>query len=882
MSEPLLRRAYRLLARAYPPEFRADVGVDMEETFVDRYRAARENGRSRTLTFLLLAAVDVVSNGLRERFTFNSTGMLHWSDVRYAFRLLRRSPAFSAMTLVVLSGGLGLSIFTFSFLYTAMIKPLPLPGGDEIVSVQEFSNGSTRTLQAVDVVAIRGSITTLTNVGIFANQSAVLGDDEHRRSIGAFAVESNMFDLTRTRPILGRALQRDDQLPGAEPVIVLGHWAWRVLFGSDSTIIGRRVPMNTGFVRVVGVMPEGFGFPVAADAWTPIANDLLSPGTKSAARVGMYARLARGASIDAADAELSQLLVRVSADRVRAPNDPPLPTGAAVQSFPMAQMGDEGPYVFALLNIVATLILLLACINVLNLLLARANERARETAVRLALGASRGRLMMQSMWESIVLCVAGGVLATGIAAWGLDAINAWLQSNLERNLAFWWVWHLDRAAIIAAGGFVTLAIATLGGVVSARVAGTHFQAVLRDGGARSGNRREGRVARLLVVTQVATVSVLMFFGVMSGVVAVRVANVDFGYDTKRVLMSGIEPTEERFATRAARAAFYQRVLELAEQPAVEGTLLRADLADANDPDARFILGVAAPIPLGAARAYIRAVDGAFSTIGITMRAGRAFDARDDQSGAPVALISASLAATRWPGRSPIGEPVHLAVPGDSTVTRTVVGVVSDILLGSPFSRVRSTEAIYIPLQQTDARGAKVFFRHRGNAAAAQAALYRTTATIDPRSDVPDVFEFEEMLTKSNLIARSVMKLFAACFGFALILAVSGTYGLMARSIGQRTREIGIRRALGATDRGVVQMLLGQGSRQLGIGVAIATPLMLGVGVGFWMYFPVGLAIPVVGALLVSAVIVGVVLAATYLPTRRALGVTVTDALRADG
>jgi hypothetical protein len=472
-------------------------------------------------------------------------------------------------------------------------------------------------------------------------------------------------------------------------------------------------------------------------------------------------------------------------------------------------------------------------------------------------------------------------LATAIAAWGLDAINAWLQANLERNLAFWWVWHLDRAAIVAAGGFVTLAIATLGGVVSARVAGTHFQAVLRDGGARSGNRREGRVARALVVTQVATVSVLMFFGVMSGVVALRVAHVDFGYDTRRVLLSGVEPNDERFETPAKRAAYYQSILKLADHPAVEGTLLRADLADPDNADARFIIGTAAPIPQGAPRVYVRAVEGLFGTIGITMRAGRAFDARDDATNAPVAIVSASLAAKRWPGRSPIGESVHLAVPGDSTVTRTIVGVVSDILLGSPFTRARTTEALYIPLEQTDARGAKVFFRHRGNAAAAQSALYRTIATLDPRAEVPDVFEFEEMLTKSSLIARSVMKLFAACFGFALLLAVSGTYGLMARSIGQRTREIGIRRALGATDRGVVRMLLGQGSRQLGIGVLIATPLMLGVGGGFWMYFPVGLAIPLLGAFAVSAAIVGVVLAATYLPTRRALGVSVTDAIRSE-
>src|SRR3954452_6510665 len=161
----------------------------------------------------------------------------------------------------------------------------------------------------------------------------------------------------------------------------------------------------------------------------------------------------------------------------------------------MAQIGDDAPLALSVLNLLATLILLLACVNVTNLLLARANERVRETAVRLALGASRGRLVLQSMWENVIICMLGGLIAIGLAAWGLDGINRWLQSNLEGNLAFWWVWKLDRAAVFSAVGFVTVVIAFLGFVVSTRVMGTEFIAVLRDGGARSGNRREGRVAR---------------------------------------------------------------------------------------------------------------------------------------------------------------------------------------------------------------------------------------------------------------------------------------------------------------------------------------------------------------------------------------------------
>lgn len=885
-AERWLTRLYRALLRLYPSAFLADdVDVDMLETFVDRYRAARRASAFRVVHFLARAAVDVVINGVAERLThLSGSRMFHWSDVRYAIRLLTRSPVFSVLTIGVLAGGLGISIFTFSFLYTAMIKPLPLTGGESIVRVLPKANGRVRPIDAVDLAAMRGSITTLTHVGGFTTGSIIIGDDAHRRELRATIAEANLFDLARTRPLLGRTLSPGDQELGAEPVIVLSHWAWRVLFGADSAIIGRRVPMNNSFVRVVGVMPDGFGFPVAADAWMPLSNAALATNTPGEQGFSLFARLSAGASAGRASAELTQLLGRATSARViTADERAQVPNEMAVESFQMAQMGGDGPFMFAILNVLALLILMLACINVLNLLLARANERARETAVRLALGASRGRLIMQSMWESIVLCVAGGLLATAIAAWGLDAINRWTHATMERNLAFWWVWGLDRAAILAAGGFVTLAIAVLGGVIAGRVTNTQFTAVLRDGGARAGGRREGRVARALVVTQVATVSVLMFFGAMSAIVAYRVVNIDLGYDTRNVLATAVEPTGEGYKTRDERNAFYQSIARgLDAQSAVNGVLLRTHIGEIGRDGGRFEIGSSRrAFDDGSPRAYVDAIHGSPEAIGITLRSGRLFDARDGDRGQRVALVSAALAARYWPGRSPIGEPIRLAAAEDSTQLRTIVGVVNDVLLGDPLSRDRSANAVYIPLQQTDVERATVFFRHRGSVPAAQSAYYAALAAVDPRMSSDSIQEFEQMLAMTTLIAKSVAKLFAACFGFALVLAMTGTYGLMARSIGQRTREIGIRRALGATDQSVVRLLLGQGGRQLGVGVAIAAPLMIAVAIGFWTYVPIGLVLSIGSAVLVSGTIVGVVLAATYLPTRRALSVTPTEALRAD-
>ncbi len=804
--------------------------------------------------------------------------MFYWQDIRYTLRLLVKTPLFTLLTIAVLGGGLGLSIFTFSFLHTAMLKPLPVPDGGTIVRLMTVTNGATGDIDAADLAAIRPGLATLTDVGGYTGREFVIGTGEGTRTISATASEWNIFEATRTRPLLGRGFLPDDQVPGAEPVLVLSHRSWRVVFGGDSGLVDRRVMLNGVPTRVIGVMPPGYGFPVAAEAWVPIRPELLSMMVPDQAYLGAYARLAPGATFSAARAELTGRLLRVR--EARPPVEPARtePTGMTVATFPMAQIGEDAPLVLAVLNTLATLILLLACINVTNLLLARANERARETAVRLALGAPRGRLIMQSMWESIVLCLAGGALATGLAIWGLGAINSWCQNHLEGNLAFWWVWGFDRTVLLAAGGFVTLAVTVLGTVVSVRAAGTSINAVLQESGLRDGGRREGRVARALVITQVATVSLLMFFGSMAAVVAYRVARVDLGYDTHDLLSASLDLPAAGYPAAGARGRFFQEVYDrLSSRAELGGVVLRTSLAEMNAEAGEVELGDRAAEGRHP-RSYVLGLLGPLDPMGIRLNEGRYFGTGDDEAGAGVAIVSQAFANRYWPGRSPLGLQLKLSGLGESQTGRTVVGVVGDVLLGNPLSRNRSAIAVYVPLRQSRSAGATVVFRHRGSTAAGRAAFHETLAAIDPLIAPSDVASFDEILAKTTMIARSVMSLFASCFAFALLLAVSGTYGLMARSIGRRTREIGVRRALGATDRIILTMLLGQGARQLGVGALVALPLTLAVGWGFSRFFPISLAVSLGTAVLVSAVITAIVLAATWVPTRRAIAVEPRDAL----
>jgi len=853
----------------------------MRITFADRVQSARVTGGAAPWRLIARELVNALSGGLHERFHSTTWGfdMLHWQDIRYAFRLLGRSPGFTLLTVLCLAGGLGLSTFTFSFLHTAMIRPLPLGEGDRIVRLMRAEDGGSRPVDVVDLAALRASTSTMREIGGYRRREVLLGRDADGRVVTATVADPVLFTVARTPALFGRTLLPSDTAAGAEPVIVLAYRTWEVAFGADRSALDRQVDINGVSTRIVGVMPERFGFPVAQDAWLPMPASVSTSTQSGKEFVQVFARLRPGVSREQAAVEATAVLKRELAARDTSGRASQV--AMEVESFPAAQIGEERVLLFTFLNVLAALILLLALVNVTTLLTARANERIRETAVRLALGASTGRLVMQGMWEGIILCLAAGLGGTAGAAWGLDAITSWTRANMEGNMAFWWVWEMDRITLLSAGAFVTVAIAVLGSVVSLRAIRTNVREVMQDGSARSGSRREGRLARVLVATQVTTVTVLMFVGVLSGVMAHRVVNIDPGYDPTNLLQADLAPPAERFSTDDARAAVFRSVQQrLAEHGALETALLRARLATRDGGGGTFDLR--APAAAGARpSANILAALGAMSTLGITVVEGRSLEPSDDQARAPVAVISRSLAARHWRGRSPIGDQVRLTGVGDTLQWRTIVGVVSDLPYGNLISRDRSTEAIYVPLLQADAQETDVIVRHRATEVAGRAALHEVFGAIDPLLVPGDVYRMSEVIQKTGLVATGMTKLFGSCFAFALLLAVAGTYGLMSRSIGLRTREIGVRRALGATDAMATRMLLAQGARQLGVGTLVAAPILAVVGAASTHFFPLGGALAVTAGVLVSVAIIAVVLAATWLPTRKVLRVALRDALWRD-
>ncbi|MEO6443907.1 MAG: FtsX-like permease family protein, partial [Gemmatimonadaceae bacterium] len=319
---------------------------------------------------------------------------------------------------------------------------------------------------------------------------------------------------------------------------------------------------------------------------------------------------------------------------------------------------------------------------------------------------------------------------------------------------------------------------------------------------------------------------------------------------------------------------------LAERAEFNGVLLRQGLAELRTDGGGFVRREATSAG-AAGSAHIQASLGALSTIGVRVLDGRPLEASDDASRAPVALISRALATRYWGRRSPVGEQLRLTGVGDTTSWRTIVGVVSDVPYGDPLSRDRSPEAIYLPLLQSGADVATVLVRYRSSEIAGREALYQAITQLDPLLIPDSVQPYAEVLRKVSLITVSVVRLFAACFAFALLLAVAGAYGLMARAVVLRRREVGVRRALGASDGNLTRLLLARGGRQLGAGALLAMPLLLATGAGFMHFFPVEPWLAVLAGIGVTLSIVGIVLAASWLPTRQVLRVSPREALWSD-
>ncbi|MBQ4850858.1 FtsX-like permease family protein [Pseudoalteromonas sp. MMG012] len=800
-------------------------------------------------------------------------------DIKYACRLLAKSPVFSLLTTVVLAGGLAVSIFSYSFLHTFVFSDLPIDEGHSVVKLQATEQGYDRMFDAVDFAEIRPGISTLSEFGMYYSTSVLLDINGQSQSHSVTFTEWNMFQFSRTQPIKGRAFRSDDSSPSSEKVAVISYAMWQSKFLGKQDIIDSFVKVDGKTTRIIGVMPEGYGFPVASRFWLPIEQPLFTTQKRDQVYVDIYARINPSTSEKMANNELSRLAKNTY--NARRQNSEVAIDDIYITTFQAAQTnGADGIIVFTILNIVTGFIFLLAAINVGNLLLARMNERAKEISIRVALGAPQKRLIVQMMWESIIICVTGGIIALLLSGWALQQINQfWINMDLADGLAYWWHWGLDINTILVTIIFIIIAIIMTGVLPALHVTSGDFNATLRGGTRGAASSKGNRVTRVLLTTEITVVTVLMYLGIISSFFANQLINLDIGLNTTNILSAQVQLTPERYNAQTTRNAFYRTITsKLQQQNSITDVVVTASFGK----NTFMQQGVSYQLEQDKPQAVIRSISENINFTGVEIIEGRYIDTRDQITTMPVVMISKSVADTFWREGSAIGKQLKISdeVEGEKTWA-TIVGIVSDRVEGTPISDPKNLMTLYRPLTQLDSNNVNIEYKFVGAEPQARSLIYEILYTVDSEIKLTALKSMEELLAMLRDLTHSATQLFLKCGLFALALGVTGIYGLTANSITQRQHEIGIRRALGANDSNIVRWLIKLGANPLIKGLGIGLVLSTLLSIVTWQLIALDVYLYFISAAIVMLIIIASVSSAIYVPARKAIQLEPSETLRCE-
>ena len=823
-------------------------------------------------------------------------------DLRYALRMLARSPGFTAVAVATLALGIGANTAIFSVVHAVLLKPLPFDRPEELVRVtadlkgQGLVDAGVSPPELFDYRDRSGAFSQIS--GLYPINANITGMERPERA-EVLLVDIGYFDLLGVKPQVGRFFEKPDYRPGIAEIAVISDGWWRRHYAADPGVIGKTFRLDDDMYTIVGVAPPGFRHPgqslqTDVEVWAPSgwsANPFRLPIPRGAYIFrGTLARLKPGVTVEAAQRRLDSL---AETFRKEFPSDYRAADGWTPRVLPLQQdvVGATRPALIVLLAAVG-FVLLIACANVANLLLARASSRRREIAVRQALGAGRGRLVRQLLTESLALALAGGLAGLALAAWGVEALVRLAPANLPRIAEV----RVDLPVLLFTLGAALVTGLLFGLVPALQTAGSEMFATLKDSARGSTGGRGKRVRSVLVVAEFALALVLLTGAALLLRTLVRLHRVDPGFRPQNLVTASIwlpqpnVPESGRYFQNAAQVVLYRRILERVRQiPGVEA----ADAAT-RVPFGGFPFTIPFTIDgrdperggLGAAE-FSSATVGYFGTMGIPLRSGRAFDGHDLEGAAPVAVVSESLAKRFFPGESALGHRIALGrldargrTPRNGLgVWMEIVGVVGDVK--SAALDLEERPAIYRPLEQAANLSLTLVVRTRLGAGPVAAAIEREMHGIDAELPLYAARTMNEAMARTLAQRGFAMRLLGLFAAAALLLSAVGISGVIAYSVSQRTQEIGIRMALGARPRDVRRMLLGEGAKLAGLGVAIGlagafllTRLMASLLYGVGPRDPLTF-------LLVPGVLAAVALAATDLPARRASRVDPSRALRGE-
>ena len=798
-------------------------------------------------------------------------------DLRYALRMLIKKPAFAVIVVAALALGIGANTAIFSVVNSILLRPLPYRDPGRLVMIW-MDNKRMNVDQDIHSYAnyadYRGQNQVFESIAAYSGISVNLVETgEPERILGAAATAS-LFDVLGVDPQMGRVFTTDEEQIGQDKVVVLGYGLWQRRFGRDPNIVGQQILVSDVSRTVIGIMPPSFKYPHKdAEIWVPLALD--ENRKQSRGSFGYYAigRLKPGVSIEQARAEMGSIASNLERQY------PDMLEGYGVNLVPLHQQvtGKVRPALLVLLGTVA-FVLLIACANVANLLLARAAGREREIAIRTALGASRIRLIRQLLTESALMGLAGGAVGLLIAKWGLSALIALSPEDIPR---------LDQIGIDGRVLGFTVLVSLLTGLVFGLVPALQAskpdlnESLKESGRSSTAGVERRRVRSALVVLEVALSLVLLIGAGLMIKSFSRLQKVDLGFNPDRMVSMNIQLSRTKYQGPLSAQFFRQLIERVEAMPGVESAgAISAIFIDALPNSTNFTVEGKAPIPVS--EQIETPVDlvtpSYFRTMGIALLKGREFTEQDHMESQDVAVINDTFARRFWPGEDPIGRRFKFGDSGSNAPWMTIVGVVGDMRRTGLDVDVRCET--FLPYTQRRFVGfLSLVVRAKSDPRTIATAVRDQVWAIDPNQPVSHIRTMDQLLDGMMAQRRLNMVLFALFGGVALVLAAVGVYGVISYSVTQRTHEIGIRMALGAGRADVLKLIVRNGMTLILIGVAIG--LIAAVALTRLMttlLFGISATDPATFAA-ISGILTGVALAACFVPALRAIKVDPMVALR---
>ena len=804
------------------------------------------------------------------------------NDVRYGLRVLRHSPGFAAVAILTLALGIGANTAIFSIVEAVLLRALPYDRPGELVLIFNVPLKRPNALGSIsyrDFTELGGHNQVLSAMAGNAFHDLTLTGSGEPFIVNTAAVTPEIFPLLNAKPLLGRTLLSDDGKKGAAAVAVLSEELWRSRFGANPNLVGQSITLDMRSFTVVGILPASFRYPDGAahqDVWIAIAQDplfgplMLHAGTRAMSGIG---RLKPGVTLEQAQAEMNVLGARLAQEY---PSDDS-GTTIRLQPYRQAVVGTVRPAILLLMGAVG-LVLLIACANIANLLLARATARGREIALRIALGATRTRIVRQLLTESILLGVLGGAAGVLLAVWGVRVLASLLPREVTRIGTI----QVGTPVLAFALGLSFVAALVFGLAPALLATASNLHTNMQEGGERGGQRGGQRVRSWLAVAELSLAMVLL---VASGLFLrsfALVTAVNPGFDADRVIEAEVSLPRFLYSTPQQWTAFSNELLaHLQAEPGMRDAAMAAPLPMDRQGAATFPFSIVGNAPLPAGKTptadYETVSPDYFRVLRIPLLRGRFFSEQDSPSNAKVAIISETLARRYFPDQDPIGREMKFGFPPDTNVTRQIVGIVGDVRDVS-LSRIPGP-MMYVPFAQAPLWGGEIVVRSTLDTSSVAAGVRQAVHAINKDLPVTDIAPLAAAVDQSVAAERFRTILLGLFGAIALLLATVGIFGVISYSVSQRTREIGVRMALGAQRHDITRLVLGQGTKLalagLVIGFAAAfllTRFLSGLLYGVSARDPLTYS----G---VALVLFAVALIACYMPARRAARVDPMQAIR---